>query len=305
MECVMKSRYALGISIILMLILIACSGSSKQAIQIESPAQIINSVKIPDMAKSSEVHTFAGQTLYEYIDGGAEVYHQYGFIEVSTADFKSGNIEITADVYKFDNADDAFGMYSMLRPKQADFREIGVQGFASESNLDFVKGQCLIRLLCYDMTPEAATALTALAAGFDKIIPGSTAIPAMFDLLPLQDRVINSEIMTAESYLGQAGLNKVYTADYQIGTEQCQLFILDDNTGENFTQWEGNITINADAMKSLKDLPFDPAKIFLVDDPYYGKILAGLKGDKLLGCIGYRESMKPFINDWLNALGSH
>jgi hypothetical protein len=58
-------------------------------------------------------------------------------------------------------------------------------------------------------------------------------------------------------------------------------------------------------MKSLKDLPFVPAKFKLADDPYYGKILAGLKGDKLPGCVGYKESMKPFINDWLVALGSH
>jgi hypothetical protein len=289
-----------AVTLTLPMLLIACGGGAKPA---DTPASILNAISIPDIKKTSEVQTFVGQNLYEYIDGGAEVYHQYGFIEVSTADFKAGEIEITADIYRFATPDGAFGMYSTLRPQQADFQNVGVQGFASESNFDFVKGPYLVRLICFEPKPDARASLAALALALAQAMPGTTAMPEMFKSLPAENKVDNSEMMVAQSYLGQAGFDKVYTIDYKIDDTQCQLFISTDNADGIFTKLTAEKEIDPDAMKALKDLPFDSGKVLLFDDPYYGKILVGVKNSKLLGCVGYSENLKTFVNDWLNNIG--
>jgi hypothetical protein len=290
--------------LILLVLLAACSSSDeKQAGTSITPAAILEKFRQQDIARVSDIETYVGQALYEYINGGAEIYHQYGFIRVSTADFKVGELEIVADIYEFGESDLAFGIYSTFRPPNVAPVDIGVQGFTSETSFDYVKGKFLIRLICYDCTAEAHDILAGFAAALDKIIPGTTSKPGIFALFPKKNSVINSEKLIAQSYLGLAGIDKVYSFEYAINEGMAQLFISDDADGDKYADWAAQVNIDAGALKSIKDMPFDPGKMFMADDSYYGKILVGNKNGKLIGVVGYDINFKDFVSDWLNTFG--
>ncbi len=296
------SSYIKPIAIMgLLVILIAsCGGGTEKAAKpADSPETILKTIKLADIGIASEVSTYEGESLYEYINGGAEVWHTYDFTRVSTADFKAGDIEMVADIYEFDNSTGAYGMYSMLRPDNIEVIDIGVQGYSSESNFDFVKGKYIVRILNYDNTPEATEAMAELAGGFESVITGTTSLPVLFTKFPIEKRKPNSEKISAESYLGQAGLNDVFTVDYDFDNENVQLFLADDKAGRAFDSWMSSAEIDANGMKEVKDLPYANGKVMITRDSYYGQVLAGIKNGKIAGVVNYSEQVKPLIYDWL------
>jgi hypothetical protein len=299
----MRIKLTWWISLItLAAIFIACGGSGKKSEKADTPEGILNSIDYPDIKKTSKIETYVGQSLYEYIDGGAEAYHQYNFVEVSTAAFDVDGIELTADVYKFDNSDDAYGMYSVLRPEDANVSAIGVEGFESEASFDFVKGSYLVRIISYEVADGSAQAIRKLVSKIADAVPGTTYKPEMFTIFPADDKIPHSERIIAKSYLAQSFLTEAYTVKYSWEADTAEAFIMPDETGEKFVQWSEAANIDADAMKSVKDIPYDSSKVFVADNPYYGKIIAGLKDGKLIGIIGYKDNMKSFLADWLQSL---
>jgi hypothetical protein len=109
--------------------------------------------------------------------------------------------------------------------------------------------------------------------------------------------------LLAESYLGQVFLNDVYTIDYEIQNSEFTLFITEDSSGEKFIKWT-EVEESKMVDIGLDGLPFDDGKSFLIENDYYGKIVAGLKGASLVGAVGYSESHREFISRWLESLSS-
>jgi hypothetical protein len=72
---------------------------------------------------------FVGDSLWEYINGGAELYHTYEFVDVATAYYLQDSTEIVVDIYRFATPDDAYGMYTQLRPGGPGTMNYGIEGF--------------------------------------------------------------------------------------------------------------------------------------------------------------------------------
>jgi len=288
--------------ITILILIIACGDSTNnQTLPVSSQA-ILDTLGNAGIGIKSSVVTYTGQSLYEYIDGGAETYHQYGFIEVSTADYKVGGSEITTDIYRFDNADHAFGIYSTLRPDGLTTIKIGVEGVSSPTSFDFVKGDYLVRLVCYEGNEKATKALAKLAHDIEKLIPGKTKYPDKFALFPTLNRIPGSNNITAQSYLGQTSLTDVYSVDIKSNGDNFRLFLTDDPDGSKFSAWIAKNKIDPKAIKSLKGLPFDDGKVIQVSDFRHGKTIAGLKDGRLIGVIGNPEKSKAILKGWLNIL---
>lgn len=56
---------------------------------------------------------YAGKQLFGYINGGAELYHEYGFVRLDVRRFRRGNMEATVDVYQMSDAAAAYGLVSL------------------------------------------------------------------------------------------------------------------------------------------------------------------------------------------------
>ena len=146
---VMRKMLLFSISIALLL-LAACSSQDSEVDKITTADFLPVAIEETGVTRSSEVRIFADTLLWEYINGGAELYHQYGFAEVATADYRRGQTEIVADVFRFETPEGAYGLYTAMRPDHPAVVPFGIEGFKSGSSMDYIKGSFLVRLTGYD-----------------------------------------------------------------------------------------------------------------------------------------------------------
>lgn len=255
-----------------------------------------------DLIRSDEVRTFKGESLFEYINGGAEIYHLYKFTEVSTASYKSGESEIILDIYEFENADNAFGLFTSIKPPGLGDLRLGVEGFSTENSVDFVKGKYIVHIVGYDESKETKSAINNLAVKLDGIVPGSSERPAAFNRFPSENVVLGSEHIYAKAFLGRIYLTDVYSLQYGSDDNIYTLFLSSDSIGEKYLQWvEGDRSLQDNSYNS-RDFPFDDGRSFALNDDYRGRIIAGLINGRLVGILNYKESHRAFFAQWLESI---
>jgi hypothetical protein len=249
-----------------------------------------------------ETQVFRGDSLFEYIDGAAEMYHKYGFLEVTAVEYAKGEGGITADVYEFTSPEMAYGMYTNLRPDGPDTIMLGVEGFTLGSNLVFVKGKRLVNVYSYDESEEVIPAVRAVAEALAGKLEGTTAKPALFGIFPEQGRVPFSEKIYAEAFLGHGFLTGVYSVDYAVAGQAYTLFAMDDPGAAKFAKWSEGVVSEWDPDVGYQHLPFDGSRFLVTTDPYHGGILAGVQGGRLVGMVGYRKEYAAVMSRWLHAI---
>ena len=88
--------------------------------------------------QSGENQTFMPKTLYEYIDGAADLYLAYDFQELKVAEYLNDKkASVTVEIYRHKSPNDAFGIYSQERLPDANYLNIGTQGYVDQNILDF------------------------------------------------------------------------------------------------------------------------------------------------------------------------
>ncbi|MEW6411947.1 MAG: DUF6599 family protein [Candidatus Zixiibacteriota bacterium] len=281
----------------------ALLGCGKEPADNGSPADyLVAEVDSIGLQRNSEIRTFVGDSLYEYIDGGAELYHAYDFVDVSTADYLTNGREMVVDIYRFDSEDNAFGLFSTLRPDGVATAGTGAASFASPTNVVAVKGVYVLMVIAYEDSDETREAILRTAYYFGNTMLGTTNIPKTFDLFPKTDGVAATEKMYAESFLGRSFLTDVYSRTYLFGTDTLILFLTPDKSGQKYLEWTQQLKPSDTAGIALPALPFDADYSLRFQDNYYGVIVAGLKSGWLAGVVGYTQGHEPEIADWLNSL---
>ncbi|UCC78680.1 MAG: hypothetical protein JSW64_10400 [Candidatus Zixiibacteriota bacterium] len=278
----------------------SCGGGSDKSGSADGPAAYFpEEIKEIHLLLSSKIRTFKGESLYEYINGGAEIYHLYNFVDVATASYKTGDIEIVLDIYRFENPDYAYGLYSSIKPLGPGNMELGVEGFSTENSIDFVKGKYIVRIVGFEQSDITKNALGELAIYLNEHLPGTTEMPPTFAIFPVENRIPGSEKIMAESFLGQIFLDDAYAVDYEIEGDEITLFVSEDSTGEKYLTWLEQVETEE---FDPDGLAYDDQNSFLYNNEYYGYIVAGLVEGRLAGLIGYKESHREFLSRWLESL---
>ncbi|MFH1699706.1 MAG: DUF6599 family protein [Candidatus Zixiibacteriota bacterium] len=290
-----------GTCLILIISLIACGDKE---IKPEAPSttglfpEKLTEIKINQAGTPS---LFVGDSLYEYINGGAELYHQYDFVEVATATYTYKQAEIITDIYRFADSIGAYGLYSVMRPEDEEYLPLGVEGFGSESSRDFVKGEFLVRVIGYDASEDTKTAVDALTAYFAKNIPGTIEKPNMYSNLPNDNIIPGTDKYIMESFMGRTFLTMVYTQNYDLNSDILQLFI-SAVPGDKLVKWREAIKASGKEISVDNSINIDAKQSFVYEDGFYGKIIAGIVGNYLVGAIDYKPEHSEFINAWLTSL---
>ena len=130
-----------------------------------------------------ETGTFKGDSLYNYIDGAAEVYLAYNFRKVAVQRYlKSGQPDIVAEVYQMGSSEDAYGVFSL---EQQD-PEAGI-GQGSEfggSLLRFWKGRYFATVLGNGTGKELEEAVLSLGRELARGIKETGEPPRLLRCLP-------------------------------------------------------------------------------------------------------------------------
>ncbi len=297
-----QNRAKVMASLILSLVVLSCGGTQTPKEKPAAAGFLPEHIAAIGWDRAPELRHFVGDSLYEYINGGAELYHMYDFMEVTVADYHKGESEIVADLYRFADADRAYGMFTTLRPEEPDTVPLGVEGFSFGPMLLFVKGDYLANFIGYDESTETIAAVRSIAEAVDRLLPGTAEKPAIFSLFPQEGSIKHTEKMFAESFLGRKYLADVYTVDCILDNDTLTLILTDDMSGEKFAQWSEETTGDRTSTMSAAGLPYDEGSAFIIVDGYYGHIVAGLKNGTLAGVIGYGPKQGEFLAGWLNSL---
>lgn len=74
--------------------------------------------ELPGWQIESPPEIYAGDDLFFLIDGGADLYLEYGFKEVAVANYQKMNSKLHVEVYEMNGAEQAWGVFSVRRPAQ-------------------------------------------------------------------------------------------------------------------------------------------------------------------------------------------
>jgi hypothetical protein len=166
---------------------------------------------------------YGPDNLYQYMDGGADVYLLYDFQVLLHQDFKSGQAELTVDIFDMGNSEDAFGMYAAERAPGYNFLDIGIEAYRNEGILNFLQDRYYIKLAGFG--PGSDDLLEKFARVLSERIAGTRAFPPLLERVPQEHRVKHSEQFTRKDPLGHPFLSPAYVVSYKQGELESKLLI--------------------------------------------------------------------------------
>jgi hypothetical protein len=129
---------------------------------------------------------YSGNDLYDYIDGGAELYLSYGLAGMTGCQYNGENLpQITVEIYEMTQAKNAFGVYTQSRDQEEQ-----VYGQGSQSFPDFIlfwKDRYFVIVNTQEATPDSEKAINYLAGLIDRSIPSTGEIPSIINSLPKEE----------------------------------------------------------------------------------------------------------------------
>ena len=124
-------------------------------------------------------------TLYNYIDGGAELYLSYGFKEVINRTYrKQGQPDMVVDIFDMANSRNAFGVFTQSMERMD--KSFGQGAQVSKGMVLFWKDRYYVSIVAHPESDESKKAIAALASLIDGSIANEGPLPAIIDLLPEQ-----------------------------------------------------------------------------------------------------------------------
>jgi hypothetical protein len=149
-----------------------------------------------------EQEMYTGEDLFLYINGGAEIYHEYGFRGVAVQEFRheSGR-SISLEIFEMTDPDAAFGIFSFKTTPEGRELPIGGKARLEYYYLNIRKGRYLVTLTGFD---EEETTLSGLQSLGKRISAGIEALdsrPGIVSLLP-GDGLLRERIMYFRGPLG-------------------------------------------------------------------------------------------------------
>ncbi len=171
----------------------------------------------------SPVSFYSPDNLYEYMDGGADIFVLYGVKSMLHLDAKVGAVDVTVDIFDMGTPNAAFGMYAAERSPDYDFIAMGAEGYRNKGILNFVQSRFYIKLAGFGVGADAV--LEAWAKALSARVGSDTGLPAMLTHLPSNHRKPHSEQYIPNDPLGHSFLGPAYVASYEFNGHESKLFV--------------------------------------------------------------------------------
>jgi hypothetical protein len=168
---------------------------------------------------------FYSSDLYQYSDGGADVYLDYGLVAMVHQEYKSSSTEVTLDVYNMGAPSNAFGIYAAESAPDYHFLPIGAEGYGTNEILNFFQDEFYVKLSAFSDKEKTAPVLERFAQAVSGRIGPSAPMPDFLSLLPAQHLVAHSCKFVRKSPLGHDFLAPAIVATYAWGEKQASLLI--------------------------------------------------------------------------------
>jgi hypothetical protein len=177
-----KGKLIVFISVFFSFFLSACAQAT---IEEDGLRQFLPEKKLNNWQAEDSPQQYTGDDLYLYINGGAEIYHEYGFEQVIVQDYsnKQGK-SISLELFEMSGPESAFGMYAFKSSSLGKELSIGDGAALEDYYLNFWKGKYLITLTGFDADEETVLGLKQIAESMDAKIKSTASAPKLVKMLP-------------------------------------------------------------------------------------------------------------------------
>ncbi len=250
-------------------------------------------------SQQGEILKYKADNLYEYINGAADLYLTYDFQELQVAEYHNGkNASIVIEIYRFNNTDQAFGIYSQERPGEWDYLSIGAQGYQEGPMLNFISGNYYVKISGSDIPDSATSVINLLAVKTAEQIGGNPCLPLELKCFPATDLRPYSEKFINRNFLGYQFLHSAFVADFGIADRGYKLFIIKGQDKKDCAQMVQELRKNSTG----QIIPVAEGN-YLFTDPYLGTMQITWRESYIWGAIGLQDIITRNLQ-WV-ALGNN
>lgn len=225
-------------------------------------------------------YRYGRDSLWEYINGAAELFLKYKFSELVVADFEQGDGALTVCVYDMGGTLDAYGIFEAEKPGKAEvLADIGSAAVLQPPYQGMlIKDRYYVKVEAGggDVTAEALrAAMEDVATG----LPGDNGLPPELAALPEEGRLPGTVAFAGGDFLGFSDLKACLYADYEDAEgKEYRLFVM--KPGKSFLSNEGGKWAQSEV---------DGRLLFTRTIPYRGVVVLMGDQERLTGVAGFEE----------------
>jgi hypothetical protein len=246
--------------------------------------------------------TYTKETLFEHIDGQADLFLQYGFEKSVFAVYRkvnSSDDKIDVDIYNMGNSLQAFGAFSRFRQGEKP-AGIGLDSYLDDRYAIFYKGKYFVVLQATNKVPST---LKQLAQGIASRITDNSASPKEIGYFPKSGLVPGSIEYYPNGLLGHDYLKRGFKASY-VKRDQTKADGKTTSEDREFSLFLSIFENSQDSLNAIRlyrehlskkgkvtekvPAQFGPDDLTGVD-PYQGKTIVARMGQYVLGAVGFEQ----------------
>jgi hypothetical protein len=241
--------------------------------------------EIPGWKLQEDNRVYNSNDLWELIDGAADIFLSYGFIDLHIAEYINKDQIIRVELYRHSSTDNTYGIYSAERMPDYPQVKIGSQGYKSQGVLNFLAGNYYVKIMSAGQKEAEESIIAQVAVKVDKILAQTPGLPEVLHLFPEEGKENLSDAYIAQNFLGYSFFNSAFTTRYKNETE-FQLFIIRARPEEIQHMLDEYMKVLKENKSQKKD------NLWIVNDPFNGTIFLEVKGNYLIGVINTENEAK-------------
>ncbi len=163
--------------------------------------------EVQGIKEEGRSRVYEGKKLFDYMDGGAELFYEYHFEQACVQRYQTPQGEATVEIYQMDLPTHAYGIYTF--DTQGEHPPIGQDATYEKGLLTFWKGSYFVRV--FSQNEGLKEPLLAMGRAIAQKIPQEGVRPDILISLPPQGIIQNSPLY----FRGMIALNNAYFLSHQ------------------------------------------------------------------------------------------
>lgn len=207
-----------------------------------------------------------GDDLFTLINGGAEIYHEYGFKQAVIARYTDGKgRSFNLELYEMADDDAAFGVYTFKIGNNGKQFKLGCENQLEDYYLNLRKGRYVLTLVALKTDPVTIDAMVAAARKIAGVIKQNSTSPLLVSKLKksIEDGL---SIKQLKYFKGHLALYNFYSFDTR------DLFQLQEGVAVEFNEFTFFVFKYSNESSSAKS--FSNARTILKENDRYKQIKA-------------------------------
>ena len=230
-------------------------------------------------------YTYAPDNLYNYINGAADFFISYGFIQLAGREYRQGSEKkrtVTIDIYDMGTTLNAFGVFGSKRDAESAPLQIGAGAFGTAQYLFLYKDRYYVEIQAYPA--ESGDLLAGMAQKVAARLPGGHTPPAELNYLPAAGRVPGTEKYITGGILGHGFLDRGLVCNYLLEGAEVMAFLVffpsASDAGRALESYKRYLESAGEAWQELKGLE---ERGFVSREPYHKTVIAARQAAFIAG----------------------